>query len=306
MDLPDPADVVRAEGPWIHRDIAANACRFHLVEAGEGPLVILLHGFPTFWWTWREQLVTLADAGFRAVAMDLRGYGGSDHTPHGYDPLTLAADVAGVIRTLGEPEAIVVGQGWGGLVAWTVASQYPELTTGLVIVGMAHPVLLRNAFVGMPEQRRRARYMIGFQRPFIPERQLTRDDAAMVETFLREWSGPGWPDDETARVYRAAMLVPNTAHCSVEFHRWAIRSIPRRDGRRFQMAVATPVVKPVLQIHGTLDRAVLPASVDGSEAYATGGYTRIDMDGVGHFPHEEDPASFDKIFLPWVEGLFPV
>jgi pimeloyl-ACP methyl ester carboxylesterase len=306
MDLPDPADVVRAEGPWIHRDIAANACRFHLVEAGEGPLVILLHGFPTFWWTWREQLVTLADAGFRAVAMDLRGYGGSDHTPHGYDPLTLAADVAGVIRTLGEPEAIVVGQGWGGLVAWTVASQYPDLTTGLVAVGMAHPVLLRNAFVGMPEQRRLARYMIGFQRPFIPERQLTRDDAAMVETFLRHWAGPGWPDDETARVYRSAMLVPNTAHCSVEFHRWAIRSIPRRDGRRFQMAVATPVVKPVLQIHGVLDRAVLPASVDGSEAYATGGYTRIDLDGVGHFPHEEDPAGFDKVLLPWLEGLFPV
>ena len=100
--LPDPVDVVRAEGPWTHRDIAANACRFHLVEAGEGPLVVLLHGFPTFWWTWRHQLQSLAAAGFRAVAMDLRGYGGSDHTPHGYDPMTLAGDVAGLIRTLGE------------------------------------------------------------------------------------------------------------------------------------------------------------------------------------------------------------
>jgi pimeloyl-ACP methyl ester carboxylesterase len=305
MDLPDPAEVVRAEGPWLHRDIAANACRFHVVEAGEGPLVILLHGFPTFWWTWRGQLVSLADAGFRAVAMDLRGYGGSDHTPHGYDPLTLAADVAGVIRTLGEPEAIVVGQGWGGLVAWTVASQYPDLITGLVAVGMAHPVLLRNAFVGMPEQRRLARYMIGFQRPFIPERQLTRDDAAMVEVFLREWSGPGWPDEETARVYRAAMLVPNTAHCSVEFHRWAIRSIPRRDGRRFQMAAATPVTAPVLQIHGTLDGAVLPATVDGSQAYAAGGYTRVDMDGIGHFPHEEDPPAFDAALLAWLATVEP-
>ncbi len=303
MDLPDPASVVRAEGPWTHREITANACRFHVVEAGEGPLVILLHGFPTFWWTWRHQLVTLADAGYRAVAMDMRGYGGSDHTPHGYDPLTLAADVAGVVRTLGETEAIVVGHGWGGLVAWTVASRHPELVSGLVAVGMPHPVLLRNAFVGMPEQRRLARYMIGFQRPFVPERQLTRDDAALVETFLRRWSGTDWPDEETAMVYRAAMLVPNTAHCSIEFHRWAVRSIPRRDGRNFQMSVADPVTMPVLQVHGVDDSAVLLATVDGSEAYAGAGYTRVDLDGLGHFPHEEDPATFDKVLLPWLETL---
>jgi pimeloyl-ACP methyl ester carboxylesterase len=306
MDLPDPFEVIRAEGPWVHRDIVANACRFHVVEIGDGPLVLLLHGFPTFWWTWREQLVTLAAAGYRAVAMDMRGYGGSDHTPHGYDPLTLAADVAGVVRTLGESEAIVVGHGWGAIVAWTVASQHADLVRGVAVVAMPHPVLLRNAFVGMPEQRRLARYVIGFQRPFLPERQLTRDDAALVETFLRDWSGSDWPDAETARTYRAAMLVPNTAHCSIEFHRWAVRSIPRRDGRRFQTSVASPVTVPVLQVHGVEDRAVLLASVDGSEAYAGAGYTRVELDGVGHFPHEEDPDAFDAVLLPWLDSLYPV
>ena len=100
------------------------------------------------------------------------------------------------------------------------------------------------------------------------------------------------------------MLVPNTAHCSVEFHRWAIRSIPRRDGRRFQAAVAEPgPPSPVLQVHGGRDGAVLPASVDGSEAYAGAGYTRVDLEGVGHFPHEEDPAAFDAVLLPWIETL---
>jgi len=301
--LPDPVDVVRAEGPWTHRDITANACRFHVVEAGgDGPLVMLLHGFPTFWWTWRHQLESLAAAGYRAVAVDMRGYGGSDHTPHGYDPLTLADDVTGLIRALGEPDAFVVGQGWGGLVAWTVASRRPEVVRGIAPVGMPHPALLRRAFISDAAQRRLGSYVLGFQRPFVPERQLTRDDAALVEQYLRRWSGSDWPDAATAATYRAAMLVPNTAHCSVEFHRWAIRSIPRRDGRRFQAAVAEPVAAPVLQLHGERDGAVLPASVDGSERYATA-YERIDLPGVGHFPHEEDPAGFDAVLIPWLDRV---
>jgi pimeloyl-ACP methyl ester carboxylesterase len=168
---------------------------------------------------------------------------------------------------------------------------------------MPHPVLLRNAFIGDPRQRRLGRYALGFQRPFVPERQLTRDDAALVEAYLHRWSGSAWPDSDTAAVFRAAMLVPNTAHCSVEFHRWAIRSVPRRDGRRFQSAVATPVGVPVLQLHGVDDGAVLLESVDGSEAYAGVGYTRVDLPGVGHFPHEENPAAFDAALLPWIETL---
>lgn len=301
--LPDPLEVVRADGPWTHRDVTANACRFHVVEAGAGPLVVLLHGFPAFWWTWRHQLVSLAAAGYRAAAMDLRGYGGSDHTPHGYDPLTLARDVAGVVRTLGEASAVVVGHGWGGLVGWTVAAQHPDVVRGLVAVGMPHPAVLRHAFVTNSEQRRLGRYALGFQRPFVPERQLVRDDAALVESYLRRWSGSDWPDPATAAVYRAAMLVPNTAHCSVEFHRWAVRSIPRRDGRRFQAAVADPVAAPVLQVHGVRDGAILASSVDGSEEYAGRGYTRVDLEGVGHFAHEEDPAAFDAVLLPWIETL---
>jgi len=299
--LPDPAEVVRVDGPWTHRDVTANACRFHVAEIGAGPLVVMLHGFPLFWWTWRRQLVSLAEAGYRAVAVDMRGYGGSDHTPHGYDPLTLAEDVAALVRALGEPDAFVVGHGVGGLVAWTIAARHPEVCRGIVPVSMPHPTVLRHAFVSDPAQRRLGRYVMGFQRPFVPERQLTRDDAALVETYLRRWSGSAWPDDETAAVFRAAMLVPNTAHCSVEFHRWAIRSIPRRDGRRFQSAVAEPVAVPVLQVHGARDGSILPRSVEGSAAYAGAGYDRADLPDVGHFPHEESPQAFDAVLLPWLE-----
>ncbi|CAM5324131.1 Haloalkane dehalogenase [Streptomyces violaceorubidus] len=113
-----------------HPDVAANGARFHIAELGDGPLVLLLHGFPQFWWTWRHQLVALADAGFRAVAMDLRGVGGSDRTPRGDDPAGLALDITGVIRSLGEPDAALVGHDLGGYLAWTAAAMRPGSSGG--------------------------------------------------------------------------------------------------------------------------------------------------------------------------------
>ena len=94
--------------------VAANGARFHVALVGDGPLVLFLHGFPEFWWAWRHQLPAVAAAGYCAAAMDLRGYGASDKPPRGYDLSTLAADVAGVIRSLGARDAVVVGHGWGG------------------------------------------------------------------------------------------------------------------------------------------------------------------------------------------------
>src|SRR3712207_376699 len=106
-DRPDATSVL-LPGPWTHRDISCNGVRLHAAEAGSGPLVLLLHGFPQFWWTWRSQLTSLADAGFHVVAPDLRGYGASDKPPRGYDLPTLSADVAALVRALGEQDAVVV------------------------------------------------------------------------------------------------------------------------------------------------------------------------------------------------------
>src|ERR1700744_5850469 len=114
--------VIQIAGPWAHRSITANGTRFHVASMGEEPLVLLLHGFPQFWWTWRQQLVDLADAGFRAVAIDLRGFGASDQTPRGYDAPNLATDVAALVAALGERDAMIVGNDLGGLLGWTVAA----------------------------------------------------------------------------------------------------------------------------------------------------------------------------------------
>src|SRR3712207_1304446 len=134
------ASVVLVNGPWEHRMVAANGARFHVAEAGDGPMVLLLHGFPQFWWTGRHQLTALADAGYRAGAMDLRGYGASDKPPRGYDLSTLAADAAGVVRSLGAADAVVVGSDWGGAVAWSMSVLQPKVVRRICAVAAPHPL----------------------------------------------------------------------------------------------------------------------------------------------------------------------
>lgn len=187
---PGTGGPVRIEGPWTHRDVAANGARFHIAEMGDGPLVLLLHGFPQFWWTWRHQLPVLAEAGFRAVAMDLRGVGGSDRTPRGYDPANLALDITGVIRSLGEPDAALVGHDLGGYLAWTAAVMRPKLVRRLVVSSMPHPRRWRSAMLSDFGQSRAGSHVWGFQRPWLPERQLVADDAALVGRLIEDWSGP--------------------------------------------------------------------------------------------------------------------
>jgi pimeloyl-ACP methyl ester carboxylesterase len=127
--FPDPSSV-RFDGPWTHRDVHANGIRFHVVEATpdrpDAPLVVLLHGFADFWWSWRHQLTALTELGYHTVAVDLRGYGDSDKPPRGYDGWTLAGDIAGLIRALGYSDATLVGHADGGLVCWATAVLHPR------------------------------------------------------------------------------------------------------------------------------------------------------------------------------------
>lgn len=303
----EPAAAVAVAGPWRHRDVHANGMRFHVVEAGDGPLVLLVHGFPTYWWTWRQTIVALADAGYRAVAIDLRGYGGSDHPPRGYDAITLARDLAGIIRSLGEPGAVVVGHGTGGLIGWTTAALIPQVVHRLVAVSSPHPLRLRHALTHDRDQRAAMRYIFGFQRPLIPERQLTAHDAQRVDAFLHKWSGNNhWPSPDVSRHFRAAFRIPNTAHCALEFDRWALRSLPRPDGRRFANSLRRArVTAPVLQVHGAADTNILIGSALGSSEYVDAPYAWRAVDGVGHFPQEETPGAFNGTLLAWLESTPP-
>lgn len=294
--------VVLVDGAWRHRAVSANGARFHVVESGEGPLVLLLHGFPMFWWTWRHQLVALAGAGYHVVAPDLRGYGASDKPPRGYDLLTLTADVAGLVRALGERSAVLVGQDWGGLLAWTVATLHPQLVRRLVVLGVPHPLQLRHVLLSRDTRQLAAsRHLFGFQLPWIPERWLTTGEAANVPRLLAGWSARrGWLDAEASGRYRDAMLIPGVAHCSLEYFRWAVRSLFRPDGVRAARLLARGVSMPTLQVHGTDDPAVLAATAAASQQFARGAFEWVALDGVGHLPQEESPEEVTELLLGWV------
>lgn len=306
-----PGDVARAvelPGPWTHRYVAANGARFHVAEAvgadADAPLVLMLHGFPEFWWAWRAQLPALADAGYRAVAMDLRGYGGSDKTPRGYDPLTLARDVSGVVKALGERSAVLVGHGWGGYVAWAAAVLHGREASALATVSAPHPATMLAAVRRM-NRVDAVRHVLAMQVPRLPERRLGDPASGYLRSHLTSWASPSssFPEDADVSTYQSAISLWPASHCALEYHRWLVRSRLRSDGRAFNRAMATPVGQPVLQVVGSDDPALPPSSVAGTRRHVRGPYTEHLMPGVGHFPPEEDPHGFTAVLLGWLRTL---
>ena len=301
----------------IRDSVSANGIRLHVAEAlpadavaGEfPPLVLLVHGLGGIWWTMRTPMLALAEAGFHAVAVDLRGHGDSDKPPRGYDAWTLASDITNLVRALGHSSAVIVGQGEGGFYAWTAAYRRPRAVRGLVVVGSPHPLATRRAALFDRHQRRAlVPRLLADQFPRLPERRLTRDGAADVEEMLRSRSGPAWPgtDDfrETVDLLRRAMLIPKVAHLSLESRRWMVRSQLRPDGRDFRRAVSGVLPQPVLGISGAEDRFILPATVRASSAWA-GDFTTALVPGAGQFPAMEAPAETSRLIVDFARRVTP-
>lgn len=310
--LPDPS-TVRVDGPWAHRDVHANGIRLHVAETGEGPLVLMVHGFGEFWWGWRHQLTALSDAGFRAVAVDLRGYGDSDKPPRGYDAWTLAGDVGGLIKALGERKAHVIGHGWGGLLAWSAAALHPRLVHSVVAVGAPHPLALRRqirrtALRRRPENQARAiGTLFRGQIPMYPERKLVKDGAVALERLMRAWAGRKWAASadftEAVERYKQAMRIRGVAFCAMEYYRWAVRSQVRSEGRRFAEALGKPILVPSLRIHGADDPLMLPATARASQRWLDAESAIHVLSGVGHYPHEEAPDNVNKVLKSWLSDF---
>jgi pimeloyl-ACP methyl ester carboxylesterase len=304
---PDSSIVV-VDGPWTHRTVRANGIALHVAELGTGPLVLLVHGFPQFWWAWQRQMIDLADAGLRAVAVDLRGYGASDKPPRGYDSPTLAADIAALVTSLGESDAMIVGNDIGGTLAWTMGARHRHVVRSIVVLGAAHPLRMRNMFLSAEgsAQRRASMYAIGtFQVPRRAENLLSRSDSTWVRELYDGWSGPHWRTrpDYAADVDRVAeaMRIHPVSFCAAEHFRWVVRSQFRGDGHRYHASLRQPITAPVLHLHGALDTCVLPDTAQGSGRYVAGAYEWRVLDGVGHFPHNELPEVVSGELVRWAK-----
>jgi pimeloyl-ACP methyl ester carboxylesterase len=310
--LDDPE--IELPGPWSHRHVSANGARFHLCVAAPepaapdrrpvpvgpaAPLVLLLHGFPEFWWAWRHQLPALAAAGYQAVAMDLRGYGGSDKTPRGYDPLTLSADVVGVIRSLGARSAVIVGHGWGGYVGWTVAARQSDCVSALCAISAPHPMVLVNRRRWLPPGPA-VRHLLAMQMPWLPERRIGQ--GSYVADHLKAWAAADsdFPSSVEAARYREAFALWPSPHCALEYHRWLFRSRLRADGRAFARVVRRQVAVPVLYLTGSEDPADPKHAASDSSRYVSAAFSQRSIPAAGHFPHEERPQALNRLLIDWL------
>ena len=185
-----------------HHEATVNGVRLHWVEKGQGPLVVLLHGFPENWWSWRRQLGPLAAAGFRVVAVDLRGYNRSERRGP-YDIDTLAADVEALIRHLGETCAGIVGHDWGGGLAWHFAATHPTACSRLAVLNAPHPAPFQKQLRSNPAQIWRSWYMFFFLLPWLPEWFCLWRDARWLRAFYETSRAEGFDRAELEPIFAA-------------------------------------------------------------------------------------------------------
>ena len=317
-------------GPWTHGFAeGAGGVRLHYVEllpeAGrDAPLVVLLHGFPEFWWSWREQIPALAAAGYRVVAADLRGYNLSDKPSEieDYAIEHLVEDLRLLIAHCGRERAAIVGHDWGGQVAWQFAMDYPQQTERVIVLNAPHPQRMQEAFSGRPNLRqlRRSWYMFVFQAPRLPERWLATNDYERVGLIFRETAAhrEAFPPDVLRR-FRTAAARPGAMTAALHYYRAAVR---RSGGEVWQQlrAAAPAALKPILgdvqrpeprawpQINapallvwGERDTALGRELTEGMESLFSGPFELVYMPDCAHWVQQECPQDVNRLLLDFLE-----
>lgn len=269
-----------------HRMIETNGIKLHVVVGGGGPLVLLLHGFPECWATWRHVLQPLKDAGFTVAAADLRGFNLSDKPKEvgDYAMDHVAGDIVGLIRALGFQKAHVVGHDWGGVVGWQLAHTRDDVVDKLVIINAPHPRLFTKR-LRSPRQLALAYYMFFFQIPVVAERALSRDGFQVIENMMKyQPRKKGAFDDEDIRVYKEAMGQPGALTSSLSYYRASFREVLKR-----RKPDAKPVIeRPVLVLWGLEDKALPPENLEGLDTIAKD-LRVVRVPGCSHWMQHDDP-----------------
>ena len=276
-----------------------NGVRLHWVRAGRGPVVVLLHGFPEHWWSWRHQIPPLVAAGFTVVAPDLRGYHRSEAPPGvaAYRAEILAADVAALVEQLGSEPVALVGHDWGGVVAWLTAQSHPELLRRLVVLNAPHPAAWRLV-PAVPSQLLRSAYIGAFQLPVLPEAVLGARRCAVIRWLLRAAAArPTTFDDIDLRRYADALAPPGRLTAALSYYR-ALRLPPRR---RRAAASRRPVETPTLVVWGRRDPALSVRLADPGPQLVRRRRIVV-LPTAGHFVHRDEPERVSALIGEFAGG----
>ena len=257
----------------------------HVARAGpeDGPLVILLHGFPEFWYGWRHQIGPLAQAGLRVLAPDQRGYNLSEK-PKGLEHYTLDAladDVVGLIDASGRKKAAVVGHDWGGIVAWWLCLRHPERVERVAVLNAPHPEFLTRNLWTRPAQLLKSWYVVAFQLPWLPEKSLGLLGGKPLADSLRRTSRPGTFSDAELALYRASWSQPGALTAMINWYRAVVRARPS--------VMPDPRVRvPALIVWGAKDTFILRSAARTSLARCEQGRLEF-LEEASHWVHHEEP-----------------
>jgi pimeloyl-ACP methyl ester carboxylesterase len=286
--------------PWTHHHAVVNGVRLHYVEAGSGPLVVLLHGFPEFWYSWRHQLPALAAAGFRVLAPDLRGYNESARPGRvaDYRLECLADDVAGLIGHAGERDAVVAGHDWGGGIAWYLPLRHPRLVRRLIVLNAPHPAAFLRE-LRTPGQLARSWYMFFFQVPGLPEWALRAGGFRSLERTLRtEPVRPGAFTEEDIRRYKQALARPGALTAAVNYYRAAFLGLGRL---RRQVR---PIAVPTLLVWGERDRYLGTRLTEGLEPWVPN-LRLARLRDASHWVQNDAPDEVNRLILEFLNETVP-
>ena len=264
----------------------SNGVKIHYASLGSGPLIVMIHGFPDYWYSWRDQMEALSDQ-YQCVAIDQRGYNLSDK-PKGvenYQMKFLVGDVAAVIKSLGQEKAIIVGHDWGGAVAWQFALNLPQMTDRLIILNLPHPRGLAHALATDPQQQKNSQYARNFQQPDAASK-LTPEMLAS----LRE------KDPEVRKKYIEAFK-RSDIEAMLNYYK---ANYPREP---YTEDPSAPVVKTqmsVLMFHGLNDTALLSGALNNTWDWMGKDLTLVTIPGAGHFVQEDASDLVSRTMKAWL------
>jgi pimeloyl-ACP methyl ester carboxylesterase len=274
--------------------VTANGIEFAYLEAGEGPLVLLLHGFPDDAHTWSAQLDALAGAGYRAVAPFMRGYPPTAAVADGrYDAEALAGDVAALAQELGDGPVYLVGHDWGAIATYAAMALHSDSIERAVVIAVGHPRTFTDVAT-TPRFAHHAFHTWLFQLGDFALAALEANDMALVDYLWQLWS-PNLDDSEhVARVKSETLAAPGAAAAALSYYP-ALLNLPRDNPEAAQRLLGETTV-PTLAIFGGSD----PLLPGGGGEYFTAPYRQVEVAGTGHFVHRERPDEVNRLLLEWI------